>query len=65
MIRRASSAGLCNGDPVLVSEVAECGLAFSRGPHVFARAVDSKIDEFTALKKRVEKLEKAFEGLCD
>lgn len=31
----------------------------------FARAVDSKIDELTVLKRRVEKLEKAVEGLYD
>ena len=29
----------------------------------FARAIDNKIDELTALKRRVEKLEKAVEGL--
>ena len=56
--------GLIAFAPEPIARVAGAAVLIA-GLMYFARAVDSKIDEFTALKKRVEKLEKAVEELYD
>jgi hypothetical protein len=56
--------GLIAFAPEPIARVAGAAVLIA-GLMYFARAIDSKIDELTALKRRVEKLEKAVKGLYD
>ena len=56
--------GLIAFAPEPIARVAGAAVLVA-GLMYFARFVDSKIDELAVLKKRVEKLEKAVEGLYD